>query len=157
MTVPITMWPALSRTLCSICWKALNHPSYSPHLSLCGFHAFGPLKKKQVQAWLRHEGHSGVVVPVEAQRVLCRGDPSTGVAARCVPQHTRELFLMASTPLPKTIIEQVLYYCYHKTSCIEVYHWCQIMSCKSSLNLKQWLQSATLYLVCDLEALQIRM
>jgi hypothetical protein len=42
------------------------------------------------------------VVPAAVEVVLCRGDPSAGVSMGCLPQHPWGLFLMASTPLPRT-------------------------------------------------------
>jgi hypothetical protein len=38
-----------------------------------------------------------------AQGVICGGDPMAGVSMRCLPQCPWQLFLMASTPLPRKI------------------------------------------------------
>jgi hypothetical protein len=75
--------------LLSMDWKVFNQLSYSPELSECQFHEFGPLKKAQkgrtfgsdknvkatVVLWFQQQKH---------KRGLCRGDPSLGT---CLPQN----------------------------------------------------------------------
>jgi hypothetical protein len=47
------------------------------------------------------------MVTASDQGVICGGDPLAGASMICLPQHPLELFLMASTPLPRTLSKWV--------------------------------------------------
>jgi hypothetical protein len=47
------------------------------------------------------------VVPAAAQLVSCTEDLLAGASVGCLPQHPSGLFLMASTPSPRTVSELV--------------------------------------------------
>lgn len=55
---------------------------------------------------LRCLGSGSAVYPAPTKYTVCRGDPSAGVSKKRQPQHTWELFLMASTPF-RSILEWV--------------------------------------------------
>ena len=72
--------PGSQSVLAKFKWEQFEHPPYSPDMSPCDFHLFGPLKKTSQREALplgrRTEGHSGVLALVTATGFLGTGNPS---------------------------------------------------------------------------------
>jgi hypothetical protein len=105
MTMLVPMWPCTVKDIMySMHWKVMDHPPYSPDLPLCDFHVFSPLKK------VLKDHRFGLDEDVKTLVMqFSTSSPGSslqrGSIGRCVnlSQYPWELFLMASTPLPRTI------------------------------------------------------